>query len=242
MGDKDSLHIDEHISQQFNEDLEHLRSELMELGGIVEEQISTAIKAIETADGGLADQVLKTEKQVDLREMEIDKKCVEILAIRQPAASDLRLVLSALKINRDLERIGDEAAKIARMAQAINDDGELTSGYVELRHLSSNVSKLVRNVLDAFVRYDVQAALRVMRGDREIDMDYKTAMREMISIMMEDPRMISRVMNMVWALRSLERIGDHARNIAEHIIYLVRGKDVRHTKLSEIEDELKEEN
>ena len=238
MTEKDFLHIDEHISQQFNEDLEHLRSELMELGGIVEEQITNAIKAIETADGGLADHVIKIEEKVDQREVEIDKKCVEILAIRQPAASDLRLVLSAIKINRDLERIGDEAAKIALMAQAINESGQSSPGYMELRHISSNVSKLVRDVLDAFVRYDVNAALKVMHGDREIDMDYRTAMREMISLMMEDPRTIGRVMNMVWALRSLERIGDHARNIAEHIIYLVRGKDVRHSKLSDIEDEL----
>ena len=236
----DNLQIDQHISHQFNEDLEHLRTGLLEMGGLVEEQISDAIKALETADGKLADQVIKIEDDVDHHEVNIDKSCTEVLARRQPAASDLRLVLATIKIVRDLERMGDEATKIARMAQALNDEGRLSVGYVELRHLSKNVSDLVRTVLDAFARYDVNAALKVMRGDRDIDVEYRTAMREMVTLMMEDPRSISRVMNMLWALRALERIGDHARNIAEHVIYLVRGKDVRHAKLSEIENQLGE--
>lgn len=234
----DTLPIDQHISHKFNDDLEQLRTDLLELGGLVEEQIADAIKAIETADGALADQVIKVEDDVDHREIEIDRHCTEVLAKRQPAASDLRVVLATIKINRDLERMGDEATKIARMAQALNDEGRLSAGYVELRHLSKNVCDMVRNVLDAFARFDVSAALKVMRSDREIDVEYRTAMREMITLMMEDPRSITRVMNMLWALRALERIGDHSRNIAEHVIYMVRGKDVRHAKLSDVEEEL----
>ncbi len=236
----DSLNIDHHISQQFNDDLEHLRTDLLEMGGVVEEQISRAIQAMESADSRVADKVLKIEEDVDHREIVLDRQCMEVLARRAPTASDLRLVLATIKITRDLERMGDEATKIAHMAQAMSENGPVTAGYVELRHLSKQVSTLVRNSLDAFARYDVKEALNVMKGDGDIDIEYRSTMREMITLMMEDPRAISRVLNLIWALRALERIGDHARNIAEHVIYLVRGKDVRHSALSDIEDQLKE--
>lgn len=234
----DTLQLDQHISQQFNTDLEKLRTELLEMGGLVEDQLADAIKAIETADGALAEKVLETEKEVDRREIHLDKECTDILARRQPAASDLRLVLMVTKATRDLERMGDEAAKIAKMALALNDEGESPRGYVELRHLASQVCKIVNVALDAFARFDVYAAIKVVRDDKDIDIEYKSSLRELITYMMEDPRAIKRVMNIMWALRALERIGDHARNIAEHVIYLVHGMDVRHISPSEIEKKI----
>ncbi len=238
----DNLHIDRHISQQFNADLEHLRTHLLELGGIVEEQVANAVKALETADSALAEQVLQTEVEVDQREISLDHECTLILARRQPAASDLRLVLMVTKTTHDLERMGDEADKIAKMALALNEDGASPRGYIELRHIGSNVLKLVNMALDAFARYDAQMAVRVVRDDNQVDLEYRSALRELITYMMEDPRSISRVMNILWALRALERIGDHARNIAENVIYLVHGMDVRHISLDEIEKKLEAEN
>ena len=234
----DTLHLDQHISRQFNSDLEQLRANFLEMGGIVEEQVADAVTAIETADGGLAEKVLITEKDVDQREIDLDKEATLILARRQPAASDLRLVLMVTKATRDLERIGDEADKIAKMAIALNDSGASPRGYVELRHIASGVLKLVNLSLDAFARFDVYAAIKVVREDKFIDQEYRSAIRELITYMMEDPRSISRVMNIMWALRALERIGDHARNIAEHVIYLVHGMDVRHISIQEMEEKL----
>ncbi|WP_370980560.1 phosphate signaling complex protein PhoU [Agaribacterium sp. ZY112] len=235
----DSLNLNQHISAQFNEDLEHLRTKLLEMGGLVEDQLKDAVKAIETADGALAEKVIETEKEVDQREIALDQESITLLARRQPAASDLRLVMMVTKATRDLERIGDEANKIAKMAIALNSEGaEGGRGYVELRHLAASVIRLVSRVLDAFARYDVDAAMDVVREDSNVDADYKSAVREMITYMMEDPRVISRVMNIMWALRALERIGDHARNVAEQVIYLVHGTDIRHTPLGEIEKAL----
>lgn len=239
----DKLHIDQHISKQFNVDLEHLREKLLEMGGMVEEQVADAVQAIETGDGGLAEKVLRTEEEVDQCEVSLDEECTLVLARRQPAASDLRLVLMVTKANRDLERMGDEANKIARMAIELNDEGGATSprGYVELRHIAVSVQSLVRQSLDAFARFDVQMAVKVVKDDSQVDRDYASAMRSLATYMMEDPRSISRVMNVIWALRSLERIGDHARNIAEHVIYLVHGMDVRHTSVGDIEAQLEEQ-
>lgn len=238
----DSLNIDRHISRQFNADLEQLRTELLEMGGLVEEQLANAVQAIETADIELAEKVMRIEDDVDQKEMQIDQNCMEVLARRQPAATDLRLVMMVGKAIRDLERMGDEAQKIAKMAIAIHEqDGSAPRGFVELRHLSNSVKKIVRVSLDAFARYDVDAAVKVVRDDQEIDTEYKSAMREMITYMMEDPRQITRVVNILWTLRSLERIGDHARNIAEQVIYLVRGMDIRHTPIVDIEKQLEEQ-
>lgn len=234
----DKLHLDQHISQQFNSDLERLRTQLLEMGGLVEDQIADAVRALETADGGLAEKVLETENRVDQWEIDLDKHCTTVLARRHPAASDLRLVMMVSKATRDLERMGDEANKIAKMAIALVDEGESPRGYVELRHLASNVIKLVNISLDAFARFDVYAAIKVVRDDKDIDREYKSSLRELITYMMEDPRSISRVLNVMWALRALERIGDHARNIAEHVIYLVHGMDVRHISPAEIEKQL----
>ncbi|GLS28256.1 phosphate signaling complex protein PhoU [Marinibactrum halimedae] len=236
----DKLHLDQHISQQYNADLEDLRTELLEMGGMVEEQVRDAITAISNADGELAERVLVVEDEVDQREIALDEHCTLILARRQPAASDLRMVMAVSKITRDLERMGDEAQKVARMAIALVEDGSGSQGYVELRHLGNSVQTMVHQMLDAFARFDVETAMNVAKEDKQVDREYRSATRELMTYMMEDPRSISRVMNVMWALRSLERIGDHARNIAEHIIYLVKGLDVRHTSMKEIEKQLRE--
>lgn len=234
----DTLHLDQHISHQFNEDLEHIRTLFLNMGGLVEEQLANAVQAIETADGDLAEKVMREEKEIDQREVELDRECSLVLARRQPAASDLRLVLMIIRATRDLERMGDEADKIAKMAIALNEDGAAPRGYVELRHIASGVLKLVNMTLDSFARFDTTCAVRVMREDKLIDQEYRSALRELITYMMEDPRSISRVMSVLWALRALERIGDHARNIAEHVIYLVHGTDVRHMPLDELENKI----
>ena len=234
----DNLHLDQHISHQFNADLEHLRTQFLEMGGLVEEQVTDAVRAIETADGDLAEKVLRTEDEIDRREVELDRESTLVLARRQPAASDLRLVLIVTRATRDLERMGDEANKIAKMAIALNEDGASPRGYVELRHIASGVLKLVNLALDAFARFDVDTAKIVVRDDSLVDQEYRTAIRELITYMMEDPRNITAALDAVWSARAMERIADHARNICEYIIYFVEGKDVRHISIEQMEKEL----
>jgi len=236
----DKLQLDQHISKQFNSDLEDLKTQLLEMGGLVEQQVIDAVKAIERGDSGLAERVLVNENEVDRREVKLDEDCTVVLARRQPAASDLRLELAEAKANRDLERMGDEANKVAKMALALSEGGDNTKGFSEVRHIGQIVVKMINLALDAFARYDVLTALEVAQKDKEVDREYESAVRELMTYMMEDPRSISRVMNAMWALRALERIGDHAKNIAEHIIYLVRGLDVRHISVQELERQLKE--
>ncbi|MDT8428545.1 MAG: phosphate signaling complex protein PhoU [Pseudomonadales bacterium] len=230
-----------HISQQFNVELEEIRSSMLEMGGLVENQISNAIMAIINADSGLGQHVRDNDATVNDMEVQIDESCNRILARRQPAASDLRLVIGIIKVVNDLERIGDESAKIARLAIELTEQGESSKGYVEIRHIGERVRKMVHMALDAFARYDVDAALAVAKEDVNVDMEYGSAMREMMTYMMEDPRSISRVLNIIWALRALERAGDHAKNIAEHVVYMVLGTDVRHVGLTSMEEQVKAE-
>ncbi|MGM0632296.1 MAG: phosphate signaling complex protein PhoU [Pseudomonadota bacterium] len=230
-----------HISQQFNLELDEIKSNLLEMGGLVEQQVSDAIISVVSVDMPLARRVRETDDTVNEMEISIDEACNRILARRQPAASDLRLVLGIIKAVNDLERTGDEAAKIAGFAEELDGEGGNSKGLVEIRHIGERVRKMVNMALDAFARYDAEAALEVAREDVNVDMEYGTAMREMITYMIEDPRSISRVLNIIWALRSLERIGDHAKNIAEHVVYMVMGTDVRHVGLSNMEREVKSE-
>lgn len=224
----DKMNFDQHISNQFNEELEQVKTQMLEMGGSVQKQLEDSIRALVKADSALADHVLESEADIDKTEMEIDEACTLLIARRQPAASDLRMVMSVSKSVRDLERIGDEAKRIAKMAIFLCEEGESPRGYVEIRHIGNNVLHMLNNALDAFARYDVQAALTTLAEDEQVDLDYKTAIRELITYMMEDPRSISRVMNVMWALRALERVGDHAKNICEQVVYLVEGQDIRH--------------
>lgn len=226
----DKLHLDQHISKQFNADLEALKTRILEMGGLIEKQVADALKAVEEADSGLAQSVLETEPGIDSMEVEIDEECTLLIARRQPTASDLRMVMAASKAVGDLERIGDEANKIAKMAIQLSETGTAPKGYMELRHIGSNVQAMLHRSLDAFARYDAEAAFEVVPEDKTVDLDYKTAVRELVTYMMEDPRSISRVMNILWTLKAVERIGDHAKNICEHTVYLVQGRDIRHRK------------
>ena len=228
----------QHISQQYNVELEEVRSHLLAMGGLVEKQVSDAVRAVIDADAGLARQVRTIDDQIDIMERGIDEECLRILARRQPAASDLRLIISISKSVIDLERIGDEASKIARRAIELTEDGEAPRGYVEVRHIGEQVRKMVHQALDAFARFDADLALSVAQYDKLIDREYKSALRELATYMMEGPRSISRVLSIIWVLRSLERVGDHARNIAELVIYLVQGTDVRHMGLKRMAEEV----
>ena len=222
------MSFENHIMKQFDEELEEIRTRLMEMGGKVEQQLQNSIRAISDADSKLAEDVIAEEQHVDEMEVDIDEACILIIARRQPAASDLRLVMMVTKAVNDLERIGDEAKKIANHAVILAEQGDSSEGYTEVRHLGQSVSRMLANALDAFARFDVDAAMRTLEEDKQIDLDYKTALRELVTYMMEDPRSISRVINVLWVLRSLERIGDHAKNLCEQIVFVVKGKDIRH--------------
>ncbi|ETN93374.1 Negative regulator of Pho regulon [Gammaproteobacteria bacterium MOLA455] len=224
----DKMTFENHYMKQFDEELEEIRTRLMEMGGKVEQQLQNAIRAIGEADSQLAEEVIKQEQLVDNMEVDIDEACILIIARRQPAASDLRLVMMVTKAVNDLERIGDEAKKIANHALILADESGSSEGYTEVRHLGQSVVSMLSNALDAFARFDVDAAMRTIEEDKQIDQEYKTALRELATYMMEDPRSISRVMNILWVIRSLERIGDHAKNLCEQIVFVVKGKDIRH--------------
>lgn len=227
-----------HISQQFNAELEEVRSHFLAMGGLVEKQVTDAITALLDGDSRLAEEVQRNDQKINQMETQIDEEVVRILARRQPAASDLRFLIAIGKGLTDLERIGDEAAKVARSALALVEEGQSPRGYVEARHIGNQVRAMLHDTLDAFARFDADLAFEVMQADSAIDTEYKTAMRALMTYMMEDPRSISRVINVMWVLRSLERIGDHARNISEQLIYLVKGADVRHTSYEQVRQHL----
>ena len=227
-----------HISRQFDQELESVRMHLLEMGGHVERQVHEAVQSLIDGDDTRAEQVAEGDVEINAMEISIDEEITRILARRQPAASDLRLLVAIGKANTDLERIGDEASRIARQAIALTAAGRAPGGYTEIGHLSTLVRQMLRDALDAFARLDPEQAVRVAQADREVDTEYVAAMRGLVTYMMEDARSISRVLNVIWVLRSLERIGDHARNIAEYVIYLVKGKDVRHVGLDVMQAEV----
>lgn len=229
-----------HISHQFDSELEDIRNQVLAMGGLVEQQIADAVKALADANIELAETVINKDVKVNAAEVAIDEGCSHIIARRQPAASDLRLVVAVIKTITDLERIGDQAERIARMGLRLADVERPKNGYIEIQNMGSHVTSMVRGALDAFARMDVDAAIEVAKQDLVVDKEYDGIMRHVITFMMEDPRSITRMLDLVWTARAIERIGDHARNICEYVIYLVMGKDVRHTTLEDMEQEVQE--
>jgi phosphate transport system protein len=229
----------QHISHKFDQEMEDLRNKVLNMGGMVEQQIGGAIDALQSVNALGAEEIILRDHKVNALEVIIDEACTQILARRQPAASDLRMVIAVIKTITDLERIGDEAEKIAKMALNLaEEDAGFNSRYAGIRHLGDHVQKMVHDVLDAYARQDVDAALKVVKDDDLADKEYQNLIRLLITYMMEDPRRISEVLDVIWAARALERIGDHAKNIGEYVIYLVKGKDIRHLDLEEIEKDI----
>ena len=224
--------LTDHISKRFNKDIEDLRSMVLAMGGLVESQLLKAITALVNGDSELGLQVANDDYKVNNLEVSIDEECGRILAMRAPAAGDLRLIVAIIKTITDLERIGDEAEKIGFLASRLAAMDRPADSYRELKTLGTHVSHMVRDAMNAFARLDVDDAFDVVREDERVDEEYEAIQRQCITFMMEDPRSIKRVMNVTWAARSLERIGDHAKNICEYVIYMVHGRDVRHTGIS----------
>ncbi|MFK8052763.1 MAG: phosphate signaling complex protein PhoU [Woeseiaceae bacterium] len=225
----------EQLPERFSQDLEDLRSSVLAMGGLVESQLAAAIEAVVSGNSELGLKVAHDDYKVNRAEVAIDEECSRILAASNSTPSDLRLIVAVIKTITDLERIGDEAEKIGFLASKLATMDRPRGSYRELKSMGSHVKRMVQSAMDAFARLDAAAALQMVRDDEEVDQEYENIQRQCITFMMEDPRTIKRVMNVTWAARSLERIGDHAKNIGEYVIYMVHGKDVRHIATDEIE-------
>jgi len=225
----------EHTNKQFDADLESVRSQFLQMGGVVEAMIQESIDAVPTGDLELVEKVREREKQVNRYEVDIDERISLILARHQPTAIDLRTLLAVSKMLTDMERCGDEAEKIANTVRRMYDNEQRHIPVIELRHMANSVGRMLHSVLDAFARLDPIQAAQVVRSDKEVDREWKGALRTLITYMMEDPRTISRAIDMVFIARALERIGDHTKNMAERVIYMVKGADVRHTGVKNAE-------
>lgn len=220
--------MNEHTSKQFDAELEAVRSRVLQMGGLVEEQIVNAMEGLATGDMPLIEQVIAGDHRVNSMEVELDEACSHIIAKRQPAAVDLRLIIAVIKTITDLERIGDEAEKIARMSKLIHTAERMHLPRIELRHVGQLAVGMLRNALDAFARLDSKSAADVVGQDRMVDDEFRSILRQLITFMMEDPRTITRALEILFIAKALERIGDHSKNMAEYVVYMVEGRDVRH--------------
>ena len=228
----------EHTSKQYDAELESVRAKVLQMGGLVEQQIVDALEALVNADSRLADQVVANDHRVNALEVQVEEDCSHIIARRQPAAGDLRMIMMVVKTITDLERIGDEATKIARVAQKIYEtDRMYTPRFGEIQIMVSLVREMLRMSLDAFARLDVSRTVEVARQDEQVDERFRASMRQLITFMLEDPRTISMTLEVLFVAKAIERIGDHAKNIAEYVVYMVKGKDVRHTTVEDMERE-----
>jgi phosphate transport system protein len=228
----------EHTSKQYDAELESVRAKVLEMGGLVEQQIVNALEALIKADIDLAKAVMENDGRVNSLEVQIDEDCSHIIARRQPAAGDLRMVMMMVKTITDLERIGDEATKIARTALRIfHEDRMYKPRFTEIKAMVKIVREMLRTSLDAFARLDVSQTVEVAKQDELVDEQFRVAMRQLVMYMLEDPRTISMSLEVLFVAKAVERIGDHAKNIAEYVVYMVKGKDVRHSSLQEMEHE-----
>jgi len=228
----------EHISKQFDMELETIRTRVLQMGGLVEQQILSAIDALMSGDIAKFDKVIAEDALVNSMEVTIDDDCQHIIARRQPAASDLRIIITVIKTITDLERIGDEAQKIARMGKTIyQSERYQMPRFREIRKMAEVALAMLRRALDAFARLDASAALELAEEDMRLDDDFAAELRQLITFMMEDPRTISMSIDTLFISKAIERIGDHSKNISEYVVYLVKGKDIRHTSLEDIKRE-----
>jgi len=218
----------QHISHQFNDEIEDIRNKVLVMGGLVEQQTLDAVEAVVMGNIELAEDVVQNDKRVNTLEQEIDADCLLIIAKRQPAAFDLRLLIGISKTITDLERIGDQATRIAEMAFRLEEHNRELSDFRELKHLSELVRNILHDSLDAFARLDIENSVEILTRDKEIDQEYVSVFRQLTLAMMEDSRNIKRALNVMGIIRSLERIGDHACNVCDYVIYAVKGEDVRH--------------
>jgi phosphate transport system protein len=231
----------EHTSRQFDAELEAVRARVLQMGGLVESQIRCAFESLLHGDVALMDQVINDDHRVNAMEVEIDESCNHILVRRQPAAGDLRMIMTVIKTITDLERIGDEAEKIARMAKLLSQKERINvPRYQEIKHACDIALDMVHKSLDAFARLDVSSAAQVVRQDEQVDEEFRAVMRYLITFMMEDPRTISTSLEILFVAKAIERIGDHAKNMSEYVVYMVKGRDVRHVTVEEIEREVLE--
>jgi phosphate transport system protein len=232
--------LSHHISRRFNEDLERVRGKALAMGGFVEQQLSKAVTALVEGDIDMGEAVAREDYRVNGMEVSIDEECSRILATRAPAAGDLRVIVAIIKAITDLERMGDECEKIGYIASRLATQERPADKYREIKHLGRVVEGMVHGALDSFARMDPDAAIAVARQDRFVDEEYESIQRQCITFMMEDPRTIRRALDVMWVVRALERIGDHAKNICEYVVFMVHGKDIRHTRLEDVESELRE--
>ncbi len=230
--------IGHHISERFNVELEDIRNKVLMMGGLVERQIELAIEAYATGNMELAEQVIKQDNEVDELEIQIDQECTQILALRQPTAFDLRLLITVIKIIHEIERVGDKAERIAEMAIKLAGTENKLSHY-ELDHMAVLVKGMLHDALDAFARMTLDDVPAITALDINVDREYDSILRQLITRMMEDPRNITRTLDVLWTVRALERIGDHACYICEHIVYMIKGEDVRHLSQEELEKRVK---
>ncbi|PPD40111.1 MAG: phosphate transport system regulatory protein PhoU [Methylobacter sp.] len=235
----DNSKIGHHISRQFNTELEDIRNKVLEMGGLVERQLELAIQAFTTNDVETAELVIKQDNQVNDMEVEIDLECTQIIALRQPTAFDLRLLLTVIKIISELEIAGDHAERIAKMSIQLSDTDGRHDQYQEILHMADVVKEMLHGALDAFARMSVDGITVITGKDEKVDREYSSIVRQLITHMMEDPRNITRTLNVLWTVRALERIGDHACYLCEHLVFMVKGEAVRHLNQQELEEKMK---
>lgn len=233
----DKKSFSQHISQQYNEDLEHIITQVMTMGGLVEQQLESALDALVNGDQDKGEQVVTSDYKINAMEVELDEACTHILARRQPTASDLRLIMAVIKAITDLERIGDEAERVGRMGLHLLEEDRRRSPMAEIAALGEQIKGILRGALDAFARMDSEQAVRVAQEDIKADAQYDSIIRNLVKHLEDSPKSVPPVLDIVWATRSLERIGDRSRNICEYVIYFVRGKDVRHISFEQMAEE-----
>jgi phosphate transport system protein len=234
----DTSDLSHHIHSRYNAELEGIRTGVLQMGGLVEQQLLNGVRAVVHGDSRLGEEVSRLDYKVNAMEVAIDEDCSRVLATRAPTASDLRLIVAVIKTITDLERIGDETEKLGHAAARLSNPDRTADRYRELKHIGELVADMVAGALDAFARLDTQAALDIARRDRVIDEEYEAIQRQCITFMMEDPRAIRRTLDVLSLARALERVGDHAKNICEYVIYMVLGKDIRHLSIEDVEKQI----